>query len=164
MTVTYATNFFLCGVMMALMIAGIIISVITPDIENWNRKFFITLFTILTLLVISYFVDSFLLLCSNTAIAGRTLIFFQYLFIPIIMFMFTIFLLHSDFIRRLFNFAWNNAVYGNFLLHHGGKYFLSERITFSLNVAVNSDSGFEFIRCRQTQKNFVEKIFSVIYG
>ena len=74
------------------------------------------------------------------------------------------FLFGTDFIRRLFNFAWNNAVYGNFLLHHGGKYFLSERITFNLNVAVNFNSGFEFIRCRQTQKNFVEKIFSVIYG
>ena len=94
MTVMYAVNFFLCGVMMALMIAGIIVSVITPDIENWNRKFFITLFTILTLLVISYFVDSFLLLYSNTVIAGRILVFLQHFFIPVTMFMFTIFLLH----------------------------------------------------------------------
>ena len=38
MTVTYAANFFLCGVMMALMIAGIIISVITPDVENWRKS------------------------------------------------------------------------------------------------------------------------------
>ena len=80
--------------MMTLMIAGIIISVITPDIENWNRKFFITLFTTLTLLVISYFADSFLLLCSNVAMAGKILVFFQYLLIPATMFMFTIFLLH----------------------------------------------------------------------
>ena len=94
MTTVYATNFFLCGVMMTLMIAGIIISVITPDVEKWNRKFFITLFTTLTLLVTSYFVDSFLLLCSNSVIAGRILVFFQYFFIPVTMFMFTIFLLH----------------------------------------------------------------------
>ena len=94
MTTIYATNFFLCGVMMTLMIAGIFISVITPDVEKWNRKFFITLFTTLTLLVISYFVDSFLLLCSNSAIAGRILVFFEYFFIPVTMVMFTIFLLH----------------------------------------------------------------------
>ena len=94
MTTIYATNFFLCGVMMTLMIAGIFISVITPDVEKWNRKFFITLFTTLTLLVISYFVDSFSLLCSNSAIAGRILVFFEYFFIPVTMVMFTIFLLH----------------------------------------------------------------------
>ena len=80
--------------MMTLMIAGIFISVITPDVEKWNRKFFITLFTTLTLLVISYFVDSFSLLCSNSAIAGRILVFFEYFFIPVTMVMFTIFLLH----------------------------------------------------------------------
>lgn len=94
MTTVYATNFFLCGVMMTLMIAGIIISVITPDVEKWNRKFFITLFTTLTLLVTSYSVNSFLLLCSNAVIAGRILIFFEYFFIPVTMFMFTVFLLH----------------------------------------------------------------------
>ena len=94
MTVIYAVNFFICGVMMALMMAGIIISVITPDVEKWNRKFFITLFTVLTLLVISYLVDSFTLICSNAAIAGRISVFFEYFFIPVYIFMVTIFLLH----------------------------------------------------------------------
>ncbi len=94
MTFLYGINFFSCGMMMSLMIAGIIISVFTPDVENWNRKFFIMLFTILTLLVISYCVDSFLTLFSNAVIAGRISIFFEYFFIPVTMFMFTIFLLH----------------------------------------------------------------------
>ena len=33
-------------------------------------------------------------LCSNSVIAGRILVFFEYFFIPVTMFMFTVFLLH----------------------------------------------------------------------
>ena len=95
MTITYAAaNFFLCGIMMSLMVAGIVISVITPDMEKWNRKFFIALFTILTLLVITYLIDSFTLLCSNAAIVERIAVFFEYFFIPLNIFMVTLFLLH----------------------------------------------------------------------
>jgi sensor histidine kinase YesM len=94
MTIMYAANFFLCGIMMSLMIAGIIISAITPDMEKWKRKFFIALFTILTLLVSTYLIDSFTLLCSNAAIAGRIAVFFEHFFIPVNIFMITIFLLH----------------------------------------------------------------------
>ena len=94
MTITYAVNFFICGIMMSLMVAGIFISVITPDIEKWNRKFFIALFTILTLLVSTYLIDSFTLLCSNAAIVERIAVFFEYFFIPLNIFMVTLFLLH----------------------------------------------------------------------
>ena len=95
MTITYAAvNFFICGIMMSLMVTGIVISVITPDIEKWNKKFFIALFTILTLLVITYLIDSFTLLCSNAAIAERIAVFFEYFFIPLNIFMVTFFLLH----------------------------------------------------------------------
>ena len=94
MTIMYAANFFLCGIMMSLMIAGIIISAITPDMEKWKRKFFIALFTILTLLVSTYLIDSFTLLCSNAAIAGRIAVFFEHFFIPLNIFMVTLFLLH----------------------------------------------------------------------
>jgi len=95
MTITYAAvNFFICGIMMSLMVAGIVISVITPDMEKWNKKFFIALFTILTLLVITYLIDSFTLLCSNAAIAERIAVFFEYFFIPLNIFMVTFFLLH----------------------------------------------------------------------
>lgn len=94
MTTVYATDFFLCGVMMMLMIAGIIISVITPDVEKWNRKFFITLFTTLTLLVISYFAELFAYMYSTAVIAERISVFFEYFLISVTMFMFTIFLLH----------------------------------------------------------------------
>ena len=94
MTITYAVNFFICGIMMSLMVAGIFISVITPDIEKWNRKFFIALFTILTLLVSTCLIDSFTLLCSNAAIVERIAVFFEYFFIPLNIFMTTIFLLH----------------------------------------------------------------------
>ena len=94
MTIMYAANFFLCGIMMSLMIAGIIISAITPDMEKWKRKFFIALFTILTLLVSTYLIDSFMLLCPNAAIAGRIAVFFEHFFIPLNIFMVTLFLLH----------------------------------------------------------------------
>ena len=94
MTIMYAANFFLCGIMMSLMIAGIIISAITPDMEKWKRKFFIALFTILTLLVSTYLIDSFTLLCPNAAIAGRIAVFFEHFFIPLNIFMVTLFLLH----------------------------------------------------------------------
>ena len=40
MTIMYAANFFLCGIMMSLMIAGIIISAITPDMEKMEEKIF----------------------------------------------------------------------------------------------------------------------------
>lgn len=91
MTIMYAANFFLCGIMMSLMIAGIIISAITPDMEKWKRKFFIALFTILTLLVSTYLIDLFTLLCSNAAIAERIAVFFEYFFIPLNIFMVTFF-------------------------------------------------------------------------
>ena len=99
MTIMYAANFFLCGIMMSLMIAGIIISAITPDMEKWKRKFFIALFTILTLLVSTYLINSFTLLSPN---AQKQ-----------------IFLFGAHRICCIFNFAFNNSVYRDFLLYNG---------------------------------------------
>ncbi|MBQ7705448.1 MAG: histidine kinase [Selenomonadaceae bacterium] len=81
--------------MMALMISGLIVSVVTPDVTNWNRKFFITLFTILTLVVISYFVDLLASMYSSEVVAEKIAAFLEYISLPVIMLMFTVFLLHS---------------------------------------------------------------------
>lgn len=75
MTAIYAISFFICGVMTALMIAGIVVSAFIPDVKNWNRKFFVTLFTILTLLVTSYFADLFASMYSTAVIAERISVF-----------------------------------------------------------------------------------------
>ena len=77
--------------MMALMIAGMIVSVIMPDVENWNRKFFITLFTILTLVVISYFIDLFASMYPTAVIEEKIAAFFEYISLPVIMLMFAVF-------------------------------------------------------------------------
>ena len=77
--------------MMALMIAGLIVSVVTPDVKNWNRKFFITLFTILTLVVISYFADLLASLYSTAVVAEKIAAFLEYISLPVIMLMFAVF-------------------------------------------------------------------------
>jgi hypothetical protein len=55
--------FFLCGAMLVLMLMGLLIAIIVPGIERWNRRYFITQFAVLSFCLLSVTVD--------TAIEGK---------------------------------------------------------------------------------------------
>ena len=85
----------LSGVMLTLTVLGLIISAITPEIENWNRKFFMSLFAMNILLVGAALVALFAWEVPGMAFAEKIAIYFEGLLISLPMPMFTAYLLHT---------------------------------------------------------------------
>ena len=87
--------FFLCGAVMTLMLLIIWVSFIIPGINQWNKRFFVTMFAIFLLCMVSMSVE--LLTYSNPSmiLEEKVTVYFEYLLFSIPMPMFTAYLLHT---------------------------------------------------------------------
>ena len=88
-------SFLLAGAMLTLTALGIAVSAIMPGIERWNRRFFMSLFATVILLIVAGLVDALVWNHPSMATAERIASYFEYLFISLPMPMFTAFLLNT---------------------------------------------------------------------
>lgn len=87
--------FFSCGGVMVLMLVTLWLAVIMPGMNQWNKRFFVTFFIVFVLSMVSLFVDLLVYDDPTMALAEEITIYFQYLFISILMPMFTAYLLRT---------------------------------------------------------------------
>ena len=87
--------FFACGAVLLVTIMTLCVAVIMPGKNQWNKKFFITLFAVFVLCMIALFVDLVIYEDPTMATAERITVCCQYLFLSILMPMFTVYLLRT---------------------------------------------------------------------
>ena len=87
--------FFVCGAVLVLTVLTLWVSVIMPGTNQWNKRFFVTLFAVFVLSMIALFVDLLVYDDPSMALAEKIIAYFQYLFISILMPMFTAYLLRT---------------------------------------------------------------------
>lgn len=81
--------------MLVLTLLTLWVAVIMPGTNRWNKNFFVALFAIFVLCMISFFVDLLIYTNPNMATAERITAYFEYLLPSIPMPMFTIYLLRT---------------------------------------------------------------------
>ena len=81
--------------MLVLTLLTLWVAVIMPSTNRWNKNFFVALFAIFVLCMISFFVDLLIYTNPNMATAERITAYFEYLLPSIPMPMFTIYLLRT---------------------------------------------------------------------
>ncbi|MBQ3441915.1 MAG: histidine kinase [Selenomonadaceae bacterium] len=87
--------FFVCGAVLVLTMLTLWIAVIMPSPNQWNKRFFITLFAIFVLCMFALFVDLLIYTDPSMAVAERITAYFEYLLLSIPMPMFTAYLLRT---------------------------------------------------------------------
>lgn len=87
--------YFVTGAVLALTIFTLWISFIIPSKNRWNKKFFVTLFAVFVLCMITIFIDLMTYTDSSQSIISKIDIYFEYLLFSITMPMFTVYLLHT---------------------------------------------------------------------
>ena len=87
--------FSLIGAMLALTTLGLGIAAIMPGTDRWNRRFFMSLFATVMLLMVALLTDCLVWDNPGMATAEKIAIFFEYLFLSLPMPMFTAYLLHT---------------------------------------------------------------------
>ncbi|MBR4152579.1 MAG: histidine kinase [Selenomonadaceae bacterium] len=87
--------FFVCGAVIALSAMVLWISVIIPSTSQWNKRFFVILFAVFVLYMISALVDLVVYDEPNLAWAEKIVAYFEYLLLSIPMPMFTAYLLRT---------------------------------------------------------------------
>lgn len=98
--------------MMMLMLIGLVVSAVLPVLDRWTKRYFITLFSILLLMLISLVFDLIVYLDPDLMVAEKTAVFFEFLFISLLVFMPTIYLLH----RSEKNWRYSTLFYTEFSL------------------------------------------------
>ena len=91
----YIVDYLLAGALLVMMAIGIAFSAFMPALDKWNKRYFIILFSLLFLCSVTCFLA--LIFYNNPAKATteRVIYFFESLFMAVLIFMPTIFLLHS---------------------------------------------------------------------
>ena len=87
--------FFACGAVLLVTIMTLCVAVIMPGSNQWNKKFFITLFAVFVLCMIALFVDLVIYEDPLMVTEERITVCCQYLFLSIPMPMFTVYLLRT---------------------------------------------------------------------
>ena len=87
--------FFVCGAVLLVTLLTLWIAVIMPSTNQWNKRFFVTLFSIFVLCIITLFVDFLVYDDPSMALAEKIAAYFEYLLLSIPMPMFTAYLLHT---------------------------------------------------------------------
>ena len=90
------TVYALCGAILVMMSAGILLSAFMPALSRWNRRYFLTFFSLLFLYVVVIFIDLILYAGSDTAKAGKALVLIEYLFFSVLTLIPIPFLLHCS--------------------------------------------------------------------
>ena len=89
------TAFILIGAMLALTVLGLVIAAIMPGTDRWNRRFFMSLFATVMLLMVSLLIDCLVWDKPGMATAERIAVYFEFLFLSLPMPMFTAYLLRT---------------------------------------------------------------------
>ena len=84
-----------CGAVLVLTVLIFWVAVIMPGMNQWNKRFFVTLFAIFVLCMITFFVDFVVYDDPSMTLAGIIVAYFEYLLITIPMPMFTAYLLRT---------------------------------------------------------------------
>lgn len=87
--------FFVCGAVLVLTIMTFWISFIMPGINQWNRRFFVIMFAVFVLYMISAFADLLVYGDPSMVLAEEIVTYLEYLLLSISMPMFTAYLLHT---------------------------------------------------------------------
>ena len=87
--------FFVCGAVLLVTIMTLCVAVIMPGTNQWNKRFFVTLFAVFVLSMLSLFVDLLVYDDPTMATAERIIVYFQCLLLSIPMPMFTAYLLRT---------------------------------------------------------------------
>ena len=87
--------FFACGAVLLVTIMTLCVVVIMPGTNQWNKKFFIILFTVFVLSMIALFVDLVIYGDPSMVLEEKVTVYFQYLLLSIPMPMFTVYLLRT---------------------------------------------------------------------
>ena len=80
---------------LVIMVLGIVFSVFTPTPDKWSKRFFITLFSLLSICAVTCFLALLFWHDSTKAVASRIVYFFEDAFLSTTVFMPTVFLLHN---------------------------------------------------------------------
>ena len=89
------TAYSIGGAMLIMMALGIVFSACMPALEKWNKRYFITLFSMLLLYVIAIFIDLIIYTNPNMVTAYKAVVIFEFLFFSVLSSMPMFFLLHS---------------------------------------------------------------------
>ena len=120
MTVTWLDllGFSLVGAILVIMALGIVLSAVNPTLDQWSKKYFITLFSLLFLCAVSCLLALIFWYDPTKAIAERIIYFFESLFLSVPVFMPTFFLLHCSHekAKRNLLFSAVMALLGAFLI------------------------------------------------
>ena len=87
--------FFVCGAVMILTVLTLWVAVIMPSSNQWNKRFFVTLFAVFVLCMLAFFVDLLIYTDPSMALEERITAYFEYLLLSIPMPMFTAYLLRT---------------------------------------------------------------------
>ena len=87
--------FFACGAVLLVTIMTLCVVVIMPGTNQWNKHFFIILFTVFVLSMIALFVDLVIYGDPSMVLEEKVTVYFQYLLLSIPMPMFTVYLLRT---------------------------------------------------------------------
>ena len=98
MTVTWLDlfGFSFAGAMIVLMALGIVLSAIIPTLDKWNKRYFITLFSLMLLCAVSCFFALLAWYDPTKAVAARVIYLFEDIFLSTAIFMPTLIILHSS--------------------------------------------------------------------
>ena len=89
-------GFSLGGAMLVIMATGVAFAAMIPTLGGWSKRYFITLFSLLFLCAVTCFFALVFWYDPTKATAERIIYFFESLFLSSLMFMPTVFLLHSS--------------------------------------------------------------------
>jgi len=91
----YPVAYSLIGTMLALTALGMGVAAIMPGTEQWNRRFFMSLFATTMLLIITALIDTLVWENPSMATAERIAVYFEYLLVSLTLPMFTAYLLRT---------------------------------------------------------------------
>lgn len=108
----------LCGALMLLMALGIALSAFMPALDRWNKRYLITLFSLLLMSVTVLFIDLLIYSDPEMAAAEGIVCFLEFLLISSLIFMPTIFLLRccGESIKESLLFKTVMALWGVYVL------------------------------------------------
>jgi len=86
--------FFLIGALLSLAILGLVVALVMPFIDRWNKRFFIILFNVLIICMTVYLVEGISYVDPSMLPGLKPVYFLESLFVSIPLPMFTVYLLH----------------------------------------------------------------------
>ena len=116
--------FFICGAVLVLTVMTFWISFIMPGTNQWNRRFFVIMFAVFVLYMISASVDLLVYGDPSMVLAEEIVCYLEYLLLSIPMPMFTAYLLHTcgeDWRKGLLAYAYGCSYARGYVSEYGKR-------------------------------------------